>query len=91
MSLFVFIASYLAWTLIVAHFGGFWVYPIFKVLGQVQRIVFMLFCSMFGGFLYILGEALNNLVWSKYSHMAKEDIYGKLNLKEKGKEPQKTD
>ena len=64
-TIFVFIASYLAWTLIVAHFGGFWVYPIFKVLDPVQRAIFMVFCSMSGGFLYLLGEALNNFVWSK--------------------------
>ena len=87
---FIFCVLYLTWTFIVAYYGGFWVYPIFKVLGQVQRIIFMFFCSMFGGFLYLLGEALNNFVWQKYSRMAKEE-FRELDLKEKGKKPQKTD
>ena len=64
-TIFIFIALYLTWTLIVAHLGGFWVYPIFKVLGPVQRAIFMVFCSLFGGFLYLIGEGLNNIVWSK--------------------------
>ena len=64
-TIFIFIALYLTWTLIVAHLGGFWVYPIFKVLGPVQRAIFMAFCSLFGGFLYLIGEGLNNIVWSK--------------------------
>ena len=64
-TIFIFIALYLTWTLIVAHLGGFWVYPIFKVLGPVQRAIFMVFCSLFGGFLYLIGEGLNSIVWSK--------------------------
>ena len=86
---FIFCAIYLTWTIIVAHFGGFWVYPIFKVLGPVQRIIFMLFCSMVGGLLYLLGEALNNIVWSKYSN--KNQDIGAIEPKNKGQNPQKAD
>ena len=50
----------------IAYVSGIWVYPIYKKLSPVPRIIFMLACSVFGGLLYILGEALNGLVWKKY-------------------------
>ena len=85
---FSFCLLYLSWTLIVAHFGGIWVYPIFEVLDTVQRGIFMLFCSMFGGLLYLVGESLNNVVWSKHSKIAEAEI---VSGKVKTKKPQKAD
>ena len=88
----VFIALYLTWTLIVAHFGGFWVYPIFRVLGTVQRIIFMIFCSMFGGLLYLLSESLNNFVWSQYRTWGRQtENVGDIEQKTRGQKPQKID
>jgi len=63
---FGFCLIYLTWTLVVAHFGGVWVYPIFEVLEPIPRVVFMITCSMFGGLLYLIGEILNSIVWSKH-------------------------
>ena len=56
-------AAYLTWVCIIAWQGGFWVYPVFKVLPPVQRFTFMFGCSVGGGVLYIMGESLNNLIW----------------------------
>lgn len=55
---------YLSWTLVVAFYGGIWVYPIFEVLQPLQRVGFMAVCALFGGFLYFLGEHLNHAVWA---------------------------
>ena len=54
--------AYLVWINVIFYLGGFWVYPVFKVLSLGQRIVFMGFCSGMGGVLYLAGEAANNMV-----------------------------
>lgn len=57
---------YLSWTLIVAYVGGIWVYPIFEVLGPVQRVLFMLACAGFGGILYFFGYFANQTIWARH-------------------------
>lgn len=90
----IFCLIYLSWTLIVAHFGGIWVYPIFEVLDPVSRIAFMVVCSMFGSLLYFSGELLNNIIWSKYANqeLADEDNAShSYNTRSKSKKPKKVD
>jgi len=55
--------AYLVWVNIIAYYGGFWVYPVMKVLSPMQRALFMGICSVGGGLLYLAGEALNSIVW----------------------------
>jgi len=94
----IFCFIYLTWTLVVAHFGGVWVYPIFEVLAPVPRFLFMLACSMFGALLYIIGEILNNLVWAKpkssmtsaAGDTATENVHS-MTTRSKGKKPKKVD
>lgn len=89
---FFFCALYLSWTLVVAHVGGVWVYPIFQVLEPVPRAAFMLFCAMFGGLLYLGGELLNNIVWSRSLHSGgKSDYENSQPTRAKGKKPQKAE
>jgi hypothetical protein len=38
---------YLSWTLVIAHFGGIWVYPIFEVLTPIQRYFVELYSRIF--------------------------------------------
>jgi len=57
--------AYLIWIHVIYHYGGFWVYPVFKVLPTVPRIVFMAFCCCVAFSLYILGEKINGFVWGK--------------------------
>jgi len=57
--------AYLVWVNVIAFYGGFWVYPVFKVLSPLQRALFMAVCSMGGGLLYLAGEGVNSIVWPK--------------------------
>ena len=88
---------YLSWTLVIAHFGGIWVYPIFQVLDPVPRFFFMLACSMFGALLYIFGEVLNNIVWSDKVSAGSQAAAGdapsvhSMTTRSKGKKPKKVD
>merc|ERR1712012_17089 len=41
--------AYLVWVNIIAYYGGFWVYPVMKVLSPMQRALFMGICSVGGG------------------------------------------
>merc|ERR1711860_491 len=40
--------GYLIWLHIVFYRGGFWVYPVFKVLSGTTRPFFMAFCILLG-------------------------------------------
>jgi len=93
----IFCLIYLSWTLVIAHFGGIWVYPIFEVLTPIPRFLFMLVCSMFGALLYIFGEVLNNLVWGVKHHASPAaaagdapNVHG-MTTRSKGKKPKKVD
>jgi len=57
--------AYLVWFNVIFYLGGFWVYPVFQVLSEVQRVIFMGFLTCFGGVLYFVGEKTNSLVWEK--------------------------
>ncbi|XP_013110935.1 androgen-induced gene 1 protein isoform X2 [Stomoxys calcitrans] len=65
-----FIGAYLVWLHIIKHYSGVWVYPILEVLQFPQRIMFFGGCLGLAVGLYIFGEVLNNLVWSKELKMA---------------------
>jgi len=56
---------YLIWVHIIFYYGGFWVYPVFRVLTTVQRVILMIFCCSMAFFFYILGEKINNFILRK--------------------------
>ena len=58
--------SYLIWVCIIAYFGGFWVYPIFRILGPISRMIFILTSCIVIGSMYYLGVALNGLIWKRH-------------------------
>ena len=66
-----FVMSYLAWVFFIAFYGGFWVYPILKKLDAAKRTLFLVVCAMGSALLYIGGEILNNLVWSRHVQASK--------------------
>ena len=59
--------SYIGWIFYIKYAGGDWVYPVLAHLDDVQRILFILICSVFMVILYICGEGCNYLVWGKVS------------------------
>jgi len=65
--------GYLIWLHIVFYRGGFWVYPVFKVLSGTTRPFFMAFCILLGFAFYFLGERLNMMLWGQ----SKEEIIRK--------------
>ena len=54
---------YLCWTLVVAHLGGFWIYPVFGKLDLIPRVLFMILCSVYAGVLVWVGKKVNQLIW----------------------------
>ncbi len=62
--------AYLAWICAIAHFGGFWVYPVFKVLSPPMRVVFITVCALSGGLLYVVGMKINQAIWSNVKQRA---------------------
>lgn len=65
-----FMLAYLVWLHVIKHYSGVWVYPVLEVLQLPQRIVFFIGSLVFTLGLYMFGEVLNNLVWSKELKMA---------------------
>lgn len=59
--------TYLVWVCVIAHYGGFWVYPFFKVMSTPVRAVFMVVISAMTFPLYMAGEAVNSMVWGAKS------------------------
>lgn len=55
--------GYLTWICYIAYVGGFWVYPVFKVLTPVKRVGFMVVCAAFGALLYFTGEVAHYILW----------------------------
>lgn len=55
--------AYLVWINVIYYYGGFWVYPVFQVLTEAQRAVFMVCLSCLGGLLYLAGETANTFIW----------------------------
>ncbi|XP_046809560.1 androgen-induced gene 1 protein isoform X2 [Lucilia cuprina] len=66
----IFMLCYLVWLHIVKHYSGVWVYPVLEVLQLPQRIVFFVGSLVFTLALYMFGEVMNNIVWSKELKMA---------------------
>ena len=66
----VFMLCYLVWLHVVKHYSGVWVYPVLEVLQLPQRIVFFVGSLVFTLALYMFGEVMNNIVWSKELKMA---------------------
>ena len=60
-----FCLTYIGWIFYIAYVGGIWVYPVFEVLNQWQRVLFLIVLSMFGTMLYLIGECCNNWVWKE--------------------------
>lgn len=59
--------TYLVWVCVIAYYGGFWVYPFFKVMSTPVRAVFMVVISIMTFPLYVAGEAVNSLIWGAKS------------------------
>jgi hypothetical protein len=57
--------GYLVWIHVVYHYGGFWVYPVFRVLTPTTRPAFMAVCCLMGFVLYLAGEKLNSIIWGE--------------------------
>lgn len=66
------ILSYVIWIHVIYHYGGFWVYPVFRVLTPTTRPVFMAVCCLMGFTLYIIGEKMNAIIWNQKS--GKDDM-----------------
>jgi len=56
--------AYLAWVCVIAHYGGFWVYPFFKVMSPPVRAVFIVLITLFSLPLFRMGELVNKAVWA---------------------------
>merc|ERR1711992_488727 len=56
--------AYLAWVCVIAHYGGFWVYPFFKVMSPPVRAIFIVLITLFSLPLFRMGELVNKAVWA---------------------------
>ncbi|XP_059611961.1 androgen-induced gene 1 protein-like [Phlebotomus argentipes] len=65
LGLIIFMVAYLVWIHVIHHYSGVWVYPILEVLSFPMRVVFYIVVIGMTGALYILGEFLNNAIWTK--------------------------
>jgi len=65
--------AYLFWLNYIFQVAGFWVYPVFKVLSDQTRPVFMAACCAMGGFFYIIGEKLDSSIWKKQKQTKQEE------------------
>ncbi len=59
-------AGYLAWVFYIAYAGGFWVYPVLKVLSPPARAAFLGASCAVGAAFYVAGEALTKAIWGKH-------------------------
>lgn len=76
--------SYLAALFFLALCCGFWVYPQIKGMSAMMRTLWIAVFSSFGFFLYISGEYLTHLVWSR--HVKRSDQ--KLSVQKNGTDNQ---
>lgn len=63
--LLIFMAAYLGWIHVIKHYSGVWVYPVLDVLDVPQRIVFFAVSCFISVGLYLVGEFINNQIWTK--------------------------
>lgn len=57
--------SYLVWVHVIQYKAGIWVYPILDVLNLPQRIIFFAVTILFAIGLYIVGEFVNDAIWTR--------------------------
>jgi len=71
--------GYLVWIHVIYYFGGFWVYPVFRVLDNTTRPPFMALCCAMGLTFYFIGEKLNAFIWKNENTKtsAKQNSYMK--------------
>jgi len=62
-----FYLTYLTWVLYLAFNKGVWIYPILQKLPTIGRSVFITVFGLVGGILFLLGKALNGMIWSRHS------------------------
>ncbi|XP_047992345.1 androgen-induced gene 1 protein-like [Leguminivora glycinivorella] len=60
-----FMLCYMVWIHVIYAQTGAWVYPVLEVLNWPLRVVFYLFSLAFVLSLYVVGEKINKIVWSK--------------------------
>ena len=60
-----FALSYLVWLHVVKYYSGVWVYPVLEVLPFPMRVLFFIGAIFLIVVLYLLGEKLNEIVWSR--------------------------
>ena len=79
-TIIIFCQSYIGWIFYVAYAGGPWVYGVFEVLSQSQRLIFVIGLSIFSVFLYLTGECCNKKVWEIQTddEISSKDIYNNL-------------
>uniref|UniRef100_A0A1B0EZ65 Uncharacterized protein n=1 Tax=Phlebotomus papatasi TaxID=29031 RepID=A0A1B0EZ65_PHLPP len=65
LGLVLFMLGYLIWIHVIRHYSGVWVYPILAVLPFPMRIVFFVVVIGLTALFYILGEFMNNTIWTK--------------------------
>lgn len=61
----VFTALYITWVHIIKYASGVWVYPVLDVMALPQRLIFFAVMVLFSFGLYMLGEFLNEKIWTK--------------------------
>ncbi|KAL9925276.1 androgen-induced gene 1 protein isoform X2 [Glossina fuscipes] len=66
----IFLLGYLIWLHVVKYYSGLWVYPFLEVLSLPQRLLFFIGSLAINWCLYVLGETMNNMIWSKELKMA---------------------
>lgn len=64
--------TYLVWIHVIQHYTGHWVYPILEVLNLPLRVLFFVAMLVLLTLLYISGETLNSIVWSKELRVVKK-------------------
>ncbi|XP_035659014.1 androgen-induced gene 1 protein-like isoform X1 [Branchiostoma floridae] len=58
-------AAYLIWIRIVAHYGGFWVYPFLEVMGPIETTIFNMAAVGMLCVFYLIGEYVNTKLWGR--------------------------
>ena len=69
--LFLATIGYTCWLIIIKHYTGHWVYPVFNVLSQTQLVLFFMAFNVVGAIFYVLGKHLNAYLWKKEAESKK--------------------
>lgn len=61
---------------IVAKFGGFWIYPFFALMNDLQRNVFFAVSLLYLVSLYKVSEIINNKIfWKEATPLSKHKVF----------------